>query len=55
MYQGVRLDALRGDGSRCYVCKSLWPAKDSDRLGLGLDKASLLLVTGFITRHCDIR
>ena len=43
--------------SGCVVSKYLWPAADSTRTGwlLGLYKASLRLVVGYITGHCEIR
>ena len=41
----------------CCVYRCLWPATDSMRTDwlLGLDKASLRLVIGFITGHCEIK
>ena len=41
----------------CYVSRCLWPAIYNVRTGwlLGLDKATLKLVIGFIARHYEIR
>ena len=50
-------DRLGGNGSHCYVSRCLRLAVDSGRTGwlLSLGKASLRLVFGFITGHCEIR
>ena len=45
-----------GNGWRCFVSRCLWPAVDNKKTYwmLGLDKASLSLVAGFIKGHCEI-